>query len=284
MSVPPQGPHGWQPGHGQPPHGRPGHGQAPDAPQPGHGRAGGAPQPGYGQPGLGQFGAPHGHPGFAQPPGLAPPAGFAQYPGFAQHGGVPPRKKSPLPWVLAGVGALVVAGVVAGVALFTGDDGSDTATGGSSTDSSGGSDAGAEARAFVEAFAAEAGSAPVASENTDLIAMYCAEDRKVLQQLSAQTKLMRQSMTAEQRERYAELEKMTVSYTIKSVTASGDTGSAELRLKYDNVPTTMKSNYPEQDGAVELVKEGGEWKVCGTAKSAKQLIESAPADPTATGR
>src|SRR5690606_20157152 len=104
MSQPPgPGPYPQQPG--QPPGGGfPGQGQPPSGgfpQQPGYGPPQGQ-QPGYGPP-QGQqagFGPPQG-----PPPGYPPTGGFPA-------GGPGPQKKSPLPWILGGVGALVVVGGV----------------------------------------------------------------------------------------------------------------------------------------------------------------------------
>lgn len=110
-----------QPGHGQPGHGQPGHGQ------PGYGQPASGPV-GYGQPGYGQ--SPYGQPGYEQPGYGQSPYGQSPYgqghqpaqwsgaqlpgPGFGQ----PPKRSNPLPWVLGGVAALVVIGVLAAAAIF----------------------------------------------------------------------------------------------------------------------------------------------------------------------
>ncbi|WP_433273197.1 hypothetical protein ACQPZF_18410 [Actinosynnema sp. CS-041913] len=140
MSVPPQqpGPYGQQPGpYGQQPGQfgpQPGPGQQPGGfPPPPQGfPQGGQQQPGYGPPpgGFpppGQPGQP-GQPGPGQQP-YGPPGQFAQ-PGYGQPGGFgdpygAPRKKSPLPWILAGGGVLVIGVVV--VLLLTLGGGNGTA-------------------------------------------------------------------------------------------------------------------------------------------------------------
>jgi hypothetical protein len=69
---------------------------------------------------------------YPQPGGAYPPSGGQQYPqqpypspyGQPGYGGQPPKKKSPLPWVLGGVGGLVVIGVIIALVLaFTGGPG-----------------------------------------------------------------------------------------------------------------------------------------------------------------
>jgi hypothetical protein len=105
----PSGPQpGWgpQPGPGQTPGGYPGQGGYPPS--------GGYPQqPGYGQYGqTGQVGPFGQSPQYGYPGGYGPPA--------------PPPRKSPLPWLLAGGGVLVIAAAV--VLILTLTSGSDTST------------------------------------------------------------------------------------------------------------------------------------------------------------
>lgn len=100
MSQPPGPPGPYQQYPGQPPHGGGFPGQ-------GYPQSGGFPQqqpPGYGPPQGGPQGPPQG-----PPPGYPPSGGFQQ-PGYDPYG--QPPKKSPLPWILGGVGALVVIGGV----------------------------------------------------------------------------------------------------------------------------------------------------------------------------
>jgi hypothetical protein len=103
VTYPPQqpGPYGQQ----QPPGGDyvpPGAGYPPPGyPQPGY------PQQGYSQSGYPQQGYPQ------QPP---PPPGYGGYqqPGPGYPGGPPPKKSGPAPWILGGVGALVLVVVLVG--------------------------------------------------------------------------------------------------------------------------------------------------------------------------
>ena len=105
MTQPP-GPQGPCPQH---PQGQPPSGGFPQQ-QPGYG-------PPHGQPGG--YGPPRGRPGGYGPP-QGPPPGHPPSDGFP--GGEPP-KKSPLPWILGGVGALVViGGVILLIVLLGGDD------------------------------------------------------------------------------------------------------------------------------------------------------------------
>jgi len=93
MSQPPgpPGPYQQYPGQGQPYGGYPGQGQPPSGGFPAQQGGYGPPQGGYSQ----QF----------------PPSGGFQQPGFDPYGGGQ-QKKSPMPWILGGVGALVVIGGV----------------------------------------------------------------------------------------------------------------------------------------------------------------------------
>ncbi|RZS43459.1 hypothetical protein EV193_102439 [Herbihabitans rhizosphaerae] len=136
MSQPPQqpGPYGQQPGYGQQGgYGPPSGGFPQQGPQQGGGypqqQSGGYPQQG-GYPQAGQQQQPGGYP---QQGGYPPGGGFP-----------PPQKKSPLPWILAIVGVLVIGGAVALILVLSGgDEGSD----------SGHADAGKTAEGTAKAFA-----------------------------------------------------------------------------------------------------------------------------------
>lgn len=127
MSQPPQqpGPFGQQPGYGQQPGG--GYPQ-----QGGYSQQGGHPQSGpipAQQPGgFGQTGQPGQQPGqFGQPgPYGQQPGQFGQGAPLGQdpYGGRPGGKKSPLPWILAGGGVLVIGVVVVLIIVLGGDAGS----------------------------------------------------------------------------------------------------------------------------------------------------------------
>ncbi|MBQ0926429.1 hypothetical protein [Saccharopolyspora endophytica] len=111
-------------------------------PQQPPGQGGWGQQPGgqYPQQPGGQFPPSGGQQYPQQPGGAYPPSGGQQYPqqpqaGYPQqpypspygqpgYGGQPPKKKSPLPWILGGVGGLVVIGVIIALVLaFTGGPG-----------------------------------------------------------------------------------------------------------------------------------------------------------------
>ncbi|MBB6351288.1 hypothetical protein FHU36_007871 [Nonomuraea muscovyensis] len=123
------------PGHGQPPSGPGGYEQPPSGPashgQPGYGQQGYS-RPGYGQPGPGPGGyeqSAYGQGGYepAYGPGHQPGQwGGAQPPGPGF--GRPPKRSNPLPWVLGGVAALVVIGVLAAAAIFLVNRGDSTGT------------------------------------------------------------------------------------------------------------------------------------------------------------
>ncbi|AXX29626.1 DUF4878 domain-containing protein [Actinosynnema pretiosum subsp. pretiosum] len=293
MSVPPPGPHGQQPdpygqqpGHGQPSGGFPqqpqpqqfgqpqqqGYGQQGYG-QPGHGQPGHGQQPGqFGQPGpfeqAGQYGQPgqyaqHGQPGqYGRQPGM--PGQF----GFDPSGGLPPGKKSALPWVLGGVGVLAVVGLVVGLLVFTGDDKTDTASGGSdqstpasSSGQAGGSAETAEAEKVVDAYVAELEKGKSADKAKSQ-AMICAADRPTVKAFAEQAEAVEASLPAERRE---QLNSVKLDYSVENVTASGTTGSLTMRVKYSNVPAGVALP-AESTTALELVKESGDWKICGLAK------------------
>jgi hypothetical protein len=72
--------------------------------------SGGYPPPGYPPPGYPQQGYPQQLPPGYQQPGY--PQGGPGFPGYP--GGQPPKKSSPAPWILGGVGALVLVVVLVG--------------------------------------------------------------------------------------------------------------------------------------------------------------------------
>lgn len=104
MTYPPQ-----QPGQGG--WGHQGGQYPPSGPQPGGQQPGGSYPPSggqpYGQPAPGYPQQPQ-QPGYGQQPPYPPQGAYQGFGGY----GPPPKKKSPLPWILGGLGALVVLGVV----------------------------------------------------------------------------------------------------------------------------------------------------------------------------
>lgn len=134
MTYPPQQPDPWS---GQPPYG-PGSQPGPYEPDPGAYGGSNGYGPGYGPQDYGvpsvppDYGQPSVPPDYGQPsapPGYQDPYGYQQ-PGYQPtqpFGGpgypppVPPKKSSPLPWILGGVAALVVVVlVIVGVAVLAG--------------------------------------------------------------------------------------------------------------------------------------------------------------------
>ncbi|GGP83973.1 Rv0361 family membrane protein [Saccharothrix coeruleofusca] len=247
MSVPPQqpGPYGQQPGpFGQQPGQfgqQPGYGQQPGGyPPPPQGFPQGGQQPGYGPP-SGGFGQP-GQPGPGQPPYGQPghPGPYGQQPGYGQPGGfgdpygAPPRKKSPLPWVLGGVGALVVIGVVITLVLTMG--------GGSAEDT---------AQAYVKQLNSNA-----AAKDSGMKELLCAADRKKVDEITDEG-------IAAPSEPDSKLKDIKATYTLGEVTENGDTAQATVNAKFSNVPEDLKEFIKDGPQKVKLVKEDGDWKVCG---------------------
>lgn len=178
MSQPP-GPYG-------PPNPYPGQGQPP---------SGGFPhQPGYGPPQgqPGQFGPPQGQPGQFGPP-QGPPPGFP--PGFDPYGGGE-QKKSPMPWILGGVGALVViGGVILLIVLLGGSSGP-------------GSTAEATGQAAAEA---------ISNKDIDgLKALLCDADSKMVEQSDSDP--------------IDEVEKKDLSAEFVSATENGNQGQVKLKV------------------------------------------------------
>ena len=204
--------YGQQPGYGQPaqPPGQPGFGQ-PVADQP----AGYGPTPGpqgYGaQPGQ-QFGTPPG--GFGQPPGYGPP----------------PPKKSPLPWILAIAGVLVVVALAAGAFVVLG----------------GGNDPHQVAQTVVD----EMNKLENAKAST-IEAELCSSQKDTFRQefdgfINGFKELKAQAG-----------DQFSAKFTLGDVKTEGDKGSFDIIVEASYQGQTNKETIPGQ-----LVREGGDWKVC----------------------
>ncbi|GAA3886673.1 hypothetical protein GCM10022243_59340 [Saccharothrix violaceirubra] len=288
MSVPPQqpGPYGGQPGQygnqpdpygspqgpydQQPPGqygGRPGYGQQPGGyPPPPQGVPQGGQQPGYGQqsggyPPPGQQG--YGQPGYGPPPGgpgqPGQPGQFGQQP-YGHPGGFggpygPPRKKSPLPWVLGGVGVLAVVVVLVVVFVFNG--------GGNSSPKE-------AADTFVAAFNAK--------DWDKLKSVTCAEDHSKIDDLkskadpasmAAELEKAIQEAPPEMREQFKKIAEAAKNIkTTATVTKIEETDSthakATVKIKLENVPDEIKGSVKsdlEED--VKFVKKDDGWVTCG---------------------
>ncbi|MEU4806857.1 hypothetical protein [Actinosynnema sp. NPDC023587] len=265
MSVPPQqpGPYGQQPG-------QPGHQPGQSGPQPGYGQQpggyppppqgfpqGGQQQPGYGPPpgGFPPPGQP-GQPGPGQPP-YGPPGQFGQ-PGYGQPGGFgdpygAPRKKSPLPWILAGGGVLVIA--VVAVLLLTLGGGN-----GSPKD------------------AADSFAAAMSSQDYDkLRALTCAEDQKEIDDLkkafdpesiSKEIEKSLDSLPAELQDKMKSMQEaaknIKLTATVANVTEKDDThAEAEISIKLEGVPDELKELMKgDTTNKVPFVKTDDGWVAC----------------------
>ncbi|WP_280367044.1 hypothetical protein [Nocardia wallacei] len=203
----------------------------PNQPYPGMPPGGWQPQQPYGAPpppGPGMP-PPYGAPPqqpYGPPPGHGQPPPYGQYPYPPQGGG-----KSPLPWILGGAGILVLVLVVGGFFLFSGGGGL-PGTSSSPRD---------VAQQFVDG----------ASEGKDNSALICKADKAKIDSAGKTTVTPSKSP------------KVEVKTTLKSVdvTDGADKGTftVESQVKIGTKPTTHALTY-------DLVKEGGEWKVCGLLK------------------
>ncbi|AXX29625.1 hypothetical protein KCV87_08855 [Actinosynnema pretiosum subsp. pretiosum] len=270
---PPSGPFGQQPGYGQPSGGFPQQPQQPGYGQPGqygqpdqygqqpqsgqfgqqpgqYGQQPGQPgqfgqQPGYGQPGQQPgYGQP-GQPGqYGQQPGQfgQQPYGQPGQPGFDQYGGVPPKKKSPLPWVLGGVGALVVIGVVVTLVMVLGGGG------------------GSSAQEVAERYVAATNGDGELDED-----MLCAADAAKIAELNKQFENMEKPDLGDLPDSPAS--QMKATNTLGKVTENGDKGTFEVIMKFENVPDIMKEYVKDTTRTMDVVKEDGGWKVCNVFKA-----------------
>lgn len=270
MSVPPQqpGPYGQQPGQfgqqpgqfgqqpvpGQQPGGYPP--PAPGFPPPGQQPGYGTPPGGYqqhpgqpgqpGQPGYGQ--QPYGQPGqFNQP-------GYGQPGGFGDPSGMPP-KKSPMPLILGGAGALVV--IVVAVVLIV------TMTGGSN----------GTAKDAADSYAA----AINAKDFDKVRSLTCAEHHDEIDDMrklydpatmSAEIEKQLESLPAEMREEAQKsidkAKDVKITLAVDNVVEKSDTtAEASMSVKYQNVPEDMKSLMKDQSGAkIPFKKTDDGWVAC----------------------
>lgn len=160
-----------------------------------------------------------------------PPTGHAQPPPYGGYP-YPPQGggKSPLPWILGGAGVVALVAVVGGFFLFSG--------GGLPGTSSSPRDV---AQRFVDG----------ASEGKDNSDLLCKADKAKIDSAGRTTVTPSKSP------------KVEVKTTLKSVDvpdgADKGTFTVESQLKIGAKPTTHALTY-------DLVKESGEWKVCGLLK------------------
>ncbi|WP_306744962.1 Rv0361 family membrane protein [Saccharothrix yanglingensis] len=277
MSVPPQQPepHGQQPG----PSGRqpgqfgqqPGYGQQPGGypppqgfpqggQQPAYGTPpGGRPQPDYGPP-PGGYGPPQqpGGPGYGQQPygqqGQFNQAGYGQPGGFGAPYGTPP-KKSPLPWILGGVGALVVIGVVVALVMTLGGGSNGTAKD-----------------------AADGFASAISNRDYDkLRSLTCAEDQKEIDDLKkafdpdamgAELDKQLEGLPAEAKEQARKMQEalkdIKVVASVDKVEEKSDTqAEATLTIKLEGVPSEMRELMKDtQTDTVPFKKTDDGWVAC----------------------
>jgi hypothetical protein len=248
MSVPPQqpGPYGQQPdpqgrqpgqfgqqpGYGQqpggyppPPQGFPQGGQQPDYGPP---SGGFPPQPPQGQPGYGQ--QPYGTPGpYGQPP-YGQPGGFGQ-PGAPGQPYGPPKKKSPAVWIVVGVVAMLL---VAGGAAFV------FLRGGS-------------AQTTADTLVTELNKGKDMNVAT-LQSLNCKADAEKIKELP-------KSVPSSAGDEFKDI---TAKFEVTDVQESGDTATGKLKVTFTNVPEEFKEFIKDDTTTMKMIKEDGEWKVCGT--------------------
>lgn len=247
MTYPPQqpGPFGQQPG-GYPqqppqPGGYPQQPQQPYGQQPsggfGYPQTGPQPQQPYGQPQPGAYGQQPQQPGqFGQQPGGYNPY---QQPGFPG-GQMPPKKKSPLPWILGGVGLVVVVVIVLVVVSLMGGG-----TSGKPEDA---------AKSIVAMFNSR--------DYTGLENATCAKLK------SSVDSTVGKFDPAKNPNVPADLKDLKLNLALNGVTSSSDTSAkASVSLHYENVPAKYQKLIKDMNGSMTLTKEDGSWKVCGLSTS-----------------
>ncbi|RRO18071.1 hypothetical protein EIL87_07365 [Saccharopolyspora rhizosphaerae] len=241
MTYPPQQPPG-QGGWGQQPGGQ--HPQQPGGPFP---PSGGQPypQPGGAQPPTG--GQQYPQPGYPQ----QPQAGYPQQPFPNPYGGYgpPPKKKSPLPWILGGVGGLVVLGaIIALVVAFTGGPGDPRPVAQQAVDMMNAKDF-----AGVQSITCDRASTKV----QDMVDM--------MEGKGSQFDEL-ESMGVPKAEIQKMVESLEVKFTLGEVTDNGDnTATAHfngtMSLHMDVMGQRMDQDVPINE-TNDLIVEDGEWKLC----------------------
>ncbi|HEX6361167.1 hypothetical protein [Actinophytocola sp.] len=227
MSQPPQqpGPWGGQPGWGQ----QPGPGQQPGGypPQGSYPPQSGYPQPG-GYPQTGPQPQQYGQPAYGQP-AYGPPGPYGQPTGY----GYPPRKKSPMPWLLAGGGVVVIAVVVVLVIALTG--GSDTSS--------------------PEGVAKAAVAAANDNDIDALTKLTCSGSRADVE-----------AQMADPSELDPSLADVKVSYELGDVTTEGeDKATAKITITFENLPAEAEGFIRPTTVPLNLRKKDGEWCLDGFA-------------------
>jgi hypothetical protein len=272
MSVPPQqpGPYGQQPGQfGQQPGQfgqQPGPGQQPGGyPPPPQGFPQGGQQPGYGTP-PGGYGQPQqpgpGQQPYGQPGQFGPPGQPGQQPGYGQPGGFgdpygPPPKKSPLPWILGGVGAVAVIAVVVVLVMTMGGGSNGTAKD-----------------------AADSYVAAVNSRDFDkLKALTCAEKHGTIDDIkkatdpgafAAELEKELKDMPPEFKKQIEEAQEaaknIKVNLTVDKVEEKSDTeATATVSVKFQGVPDSMKDFVKDDTDTLAFKKTDDGWVACPTS-------------------
>ena len=229
--YPPSGP---QPGYGRP-------GQQPGFSQTGPQQPGGqfppsGPQPAPGQPGWGQ------QPGWVQQPGYGQPPGYGAFP--------PPKRKSPLPWILGGVfGLLVVIGAVIALIVATSGPG--------------------DPRPTAQLVADKMKSKDFAA----LLNVTCAkaqeEDKKQLSQEGLTKELEDSGASPEEAKQAADalkfdLQLVNVAETGNDTATASYKGTASIKTTMRGIPI----NHSEPMAFdLKMVVEGGQWKACDYRKT-----------------
>jgi len=244
MSYPPQQPPQGDPYGQRPPGGdpyqqqQPGYGQQQpgyDQQQPGYGQPGQPGQPGW-QPGFGQSDPGQPAPGYGPAQGYgtqpgqefgAAPGGFGQPPGY----GAPPRKKSPLPWILAAVGVVAVIALAVGAFFVV---------------SGGGNDPHQVAQTVVDEMN-KLENANAATIEAELCGSQKDTFRREFDEFVNGFKQIKATAG----------DQFNAKFTLGEVKTEGDKGSFGIVVE-----ATYQGKPSKETIQGDLVKEGGDWKVC----------------------
>ncbi|WP_106191203.1 hypothetical protein [Umezawaea tangerina] len=134
-------------------------------------------------------------------------------------------------WVFAGVGVLVVAAIVVVVVTMTGGS----------------------AKGTADQLAAELNKGKDANVST-IQSFTCKKDRDK----AADIKVNDPGSQGE------EFKDVKVTFTVGEVAETGDSATAKLSLKVENVPDKYKDFIKDDSVTLKMIKEDGDWKICDT--------------------
>ena len=231
------------------------------------------------------------YPGPGQPPGFGPGGYPQQAQGWSPYGpqGGPP-KKSPLPWILGGVGALlVIGGAVTAVILLTGGDDED-GNGPGGPGGPGGT--GGAANASTAEGAAQGIVTAINNQDSDGIVALTCEPMKPQMKMMALALADPSSIPGLPADLHGKLTSVKVSAALDRVENESDTSAkAYITMKMDGLPpeAAQYDMKPESTIDFPFMLSNGKWELCDPTASGQPMPGGQPptfsqgAPPTGPG-